>query len=60
MCENSLKTDIIEISDNETEENKESKSWKRSHSELTTVNKSQKFNAKIVQKYTALKQDTML
>jgi len=46
MCENSSKNDTIEINDNETEENKESKSWKWSHFELTTVNKSQKLKYK--------------
>ncbi len=43
MCENLLKTDTIEISGNET---KESKSWKWSHFELTTVNKSEKLKCK--------------
>jgi hypothetical protein len=46
MSENSSKNDTIEISDNETEENKESKSWNWSHFELTTVNKSQKLKCK--------------
>lgn len=46
MCENLLKTVTIEISGNETKESKESKSWKWSHLELTTVNKSEKLKCK--------------